>query len=565
MTNTAYLGGATDKSVTLTGFTASTGVPYTAGAYNTAGITAKYRRAGTNAEATITLATQTVSGAHSDGGFVHISGGRYRLDLPDAAIAAGSDYVDIWVYGITDTFFTTARIDILAGDPRSATVDANVTQISGDSTAADNAELFFDGTGYAGGTTKLAVNAVMVGSQTASASGTVTFPNATLASTTNITAATGITVSAIGANVITAAATAADFGAEIADAVWDEVLSGHVTGGSAGVIVSDISDVLGSLEQSLGAFILTGGVIGSTGNDTTHVHLPFLTYGDDEIVGYYVTVYDASEDEKHTRYITDWVNATKLATLVDALPFTPQDATDVAYLLMVQGGSDGAGLDAAGVRAAIGLASANLDTQLSTIDDLLDTEVAAIKAKTDNLPSDPADASVIAGLIAATEAKVDTIDTVVDAIKAKTDNLPSDPADASVVAGLIAATEAKIDTIDTVVDAVKVKTDLIPAAPASTTNITAAAGIAVSSMGANVITAASIAADVTAELQSGLATAASLSALETKVDTVDTVADAIKAKTDSLTFTQAGHVDANVQRVNDVAITGNGASPKFAV
>jgi hypothetical protein len=47
-------------------------------------------------------------------------------------------------------------------------------------------------------------------------------------------------------------------------------------------------------------------------------------------------------------------------------------------------------LTAAGVRSAIGLASANLDTQLTTIDDFLDTEVAAIKAKTDNLPAAPA-------------------------------------------------------------------------------------------------------------------------------------------------------------------------------
>lgn len=51
--------------------------------------------------------------------------------------------------------------------------------------------------------------------------------------------------------------------------------------------------------------------------------------------------------------------------------------------------SDG-GLDAAGIRSAVGLAAANLDTQLTTIDDLLDTEVAAIKAKTDNLPAAPA-------------------------------------------------------------------------------------------------------------------------------------------------------------------------------
>jgi hypothetical protein len=42
-------------------------------------------------------------------------------------------------------------------------------------------------------------------------------------------------------------------------------------------------------------------------------------------------------------------------------------------------------LDAAGIRTAVGLATANLDTQLTAIDDYLDTEVAAIKAKTDQL------------------------------------------------------------------------------------------------------------------------------------------------------------------------------------
>lgn len=43
---------------------------------------------------------------------------------------------------------------------------------------------------------------------------------------------------------------------------------------------------------------------------------------------------------------------------------------------------------AAAERTALGLASANLDTQLSTIAGYIDTEVAAIKAKTDNLPAD---------------------------------------------------------------------------------------------------------------------------------------------------------------------------------
>ena len=51
---------------------------------------------------------------------------------------------------------------------------------------------------------------------------------------------------------------------------------------------------------------------------------------------------------------------------------------------------------------------------------------------------------------------------------------------------------------------------------------------------------------------STLATAANLA-------TVDTVVDAIKAKTDSLAFTVAGQVDSNVQYVNDVVVTGDGS------
>jgi hypothetical protein len=93
-----------------------------------------------------------------------------------------------------------------------------------------------------------------------------------------------------------------------------------------------------------------------------------------------------------------------------------------------------------------------VDTEVAAILAAVDTEVAAIKAKTDNLPSDPADESLI---IAATDAiKGDTA-----AIKTKTDNLPSDPADESLI---IAATDAiKSDTAailaDTGTDGVVVK------------------------------------------------------------------------------------------------------------
>ncbi len=66
--------------------------------------------------------------------------------------------------------------------------------------------------------------------------------------------------------------------------------------------------------------------------------------------------------------------------------------------------------DATTLIAAVqsGLATLALQT---TIASYLDTEVAAIKAKTDNLPSDPADASIVAGLIATAQADLDNIQT----------------------------------------------------------------------------------------------------------------------------------------------------------
>ena len=81
-------GGATDVSCTVRVVDSADGTPETGVAFNTAGVDLWYRRDG-GLEVSITEATQTVDGAHSDGGFVHISDGVCRLDLPDAAVAAG--------------------------------------------------------------------------------------------------------------------------------------------------------------------------------------------------------------------------------------------------------------------------------------------------------------------------------------------------------------------------------------------------------------------------------------------------------------------------------------------
>jgi hypothetical protein len=179
----------------------------------------------------------------------------------------------------------------------------------------------------------------------------------------------GITATSIATDAIGAAELAADAVTEIqsglatssglssvglsaaaVDSIWDEAKSGHTTAGTYGFYLdSAISGVS------------TGGVSAAT-------------------------IADAVWDEARTGH-----------TSAGTFGFYLDSA--------ISGVSGGGGLDAAGVRAAIGLATANLDTQLSAIDDYVDTEVAAIKTKTDFLPSATAGASgglFIAGTNAAT-------------------------------------------------------------------------------------------------------------------------------------------------------------------
>jgi hypothetical protein len=87
----------------------------------------------------------------------------------------------------------------------------------------------------------------------------------------------------------------------------------------------------------------------------------------------------------------------------------------------------------------------NLDVAVSTRAPEAGGNIASIKAKTDNLPADPASETNVN----ATETKVDTIDTVVDAIKAKTDNLPADPADDSDIDTQLATIAGYVDALET--------------------------------------------------------------------------------------------------------------------
>lgn len=107
----------------------------------------------------------------------------------------------------------------------------------------------------------------------------------------------------------------------------------------------------------------------------------------------------------------------------------------------------------------------------------------------------------------------------------------------------------------------------------------------VNGLGANVITAAATAADFSTEANAavlailgtpaGASLAADIAAIKAAVDVIDDFLDteiaailaavdtevaAIKAKTDPMTYTVANVLDANIQRVNDVALIGDGAA-----
>jgi hypothetical protein len=92
--------GAVDQTVDVfvLDSSSSTGAGLTGLVFNTAGLTCYYRKGATGTPTALSLVTQTVGGAHADGGFVAADGtnmpGQYRLDLPDTLWdTAGMAYV----------------------------------------------------------------------------------------------------------------------------------------------------------------------------------------------------------------------------------------------------------------------------------------------------------------------------------------------------------------------------------------------------------------------------------------------------------------------------------------
>lgn len=108
-------------------------------AFNTAGNVASFCRQGGTRTA-ITLVTQTVGGAWTSGGFVEVDAanmpGLYRLDIPDAALATGTDFVTFALVS-TNNYAFMERVALSSQVIQSGDSFARIGAPAGASLAAD--------------------------------------------------------------------------------------------------------------------------------------------------------------------------------------------------------------------------------------------------------------------------------------------------------------------------------------------------------------------------------------------------------------------------------------------
>ncbi len=129
-------------------------------------------------------------------------------------------------------------------------------------------------------------------------------------------------------------------------------------------------------------------------------------------------------------------------------------------------------LDAAGVRSAVGLASANLDTQLAALPtaaenaDAVWEEAIADHSGTAGSTAESLNAAGSAG------------DPWTTALPGSYTGSQAGKLLSDILTDSGTSLDGKLDTVDTVVDAIKAKTDNLPAAPAATGDIPSAAAVA---------------------------------------------------------------------------------------
>ena len=411
--------------------------------------------------------------------------------------------------------------------------NVNVTQISGDSTAADNCELMFDGTGYAGGTTKLDVNVATISNNaiTAASINADAITNAKIADNAiaaeNI-AADAITAAKIANGAIDAATFAADVDAEIATMVWNAATASYGGAGTYGQAVEDTLADTNELQTNQGNWLTATGF-------STHSAADVADAVWDEVL------HTAHEEAGSASVLLQGATAPSAADVADAV-------WNETLADHIGAGSTGNALNAAGssgdpwataLPGSYGAGTAGLllgttiPNAIDAIDNYVDTEIGTLTTELAKVPKSDSNVSWNATALAAIQGECTNALNAYDPPTNAEFELRTLPAaDYTVVSDL-----GTVQTGD------------------AFARLGAPAGESVSAdIAAIKAETAAIVAD-TNELQ--------VDDYPTSIAAVKTVVDAIQAKTDDLTFTAAGQVDANVQSGNNVALTGDGSATQW--
>lgn len=413
-----------------------------------------------------------------------------------------------------------------------------------------------------------------------------------------------ITAAAYAAGAIDAAALAADAGTEIAAAVWDRVLSGAT---------HNIASSAGRRLRQLDAASITDGTAQAGASNS--ITLAAGASATNEIYDENLIVITEGTGAGQTRVIVEYNGTSKVAIVNRTWEVTPDNTSVYEVIASAQADIAQHGLAQAGAASSITLASTasavndvyvGAHVYLSTSTGSGQTRlITAYNGTTKVATVSPAwvtnpGANTVYKIIPVGRSIVESL-----GVQAKADiqaeatsalNAYDPPTNAEMVTRTLAAADyataaaltvvddfldtevaAILAAVDTEVAAIKAKTDLIPAAPAAVGDIPTAAFIAdavwdeataghtTAGTTGKALTDAGSAGDPWATVLPGAYGAGTAGKLvgdniNAPIATVDTVVDAIKAKTDSLTFTVAGQVDANIQYVNDVQVNGTGAT-----
>ena len=397
-----FLAGATSQSVDifLKDSSSTVGAGLAGLVYNTASLTAYYRIGATGTATAIALATQTVGGAWSSGGFVEINAtntkGMYRLDIPDAVLASAA-LVTIYVQGAANLAPTPLRIDC-----RPVPVVTTLTNLPAIMpnwlTAAGIAASALDGKGdWNVGKTGYTLTQSFPAnfSSTSITAGGVVKSDLTTIKTQTVTCASGVTIlSSVG----TAATSTAQTGDSFALA----------NGANGFVAIDTVVDAIKVKTDFLPSATAgaNGGVFIAGTNAATTVTGSLTTTFTGSLTGSVASVSGAVGS------VTGAVGSVT-GSVGSVVGHTPQTGDTFA----LANGASGFVAIAGYIDTEIGTLLNDLAAVLVDSGTTLDTKINAIKAVTDVLP----DSGALSSL--ATAAALATVDTVVDAVKVVTDQM----------------------------------------------------------------------------------------------------------------------------------------------